>query len=131
METDSLQVIAQVIDKIPYSYWAHQEPWRIVLMCIAVFNLHGIEPIVLILCWRFPKFTDWLRNLVEDSDQKPNLKDGLIMVMIILILWSGRGIVLAGIWSVVFNEDHIGVMGSLGGFIIALLGSAVLANRQL
>jgi hypothetical protein len=130
MEDDSLAVIAQVIDKIPSSYWAEKEPWKIIIMCWTVLNLHALEPGILILCLKFPAVATWFRRLAEDSDEKPNLKDAITIVLIMLVLWAGRGFVIVGVWWCIFQEDQGALMGILAGFIAALLASAIFTGHK-
>lgn len=131
MEPDSLEVIAQVIDKLPYSYWAEKEPWKIIIMCWTVLNLHALEPAILILCLKFPAVATWFRRLAEDSDEKPNLKDAITIVLILLVLWAGRGFVICGIWWCIFQENQGALMGVLAGFIAALLATSIFTGQKI
>lgn len=128
-QPDSLEVISQVIDKLPYSYWAEKEPWKIIIMCWTVLNLHALEPAILILCLKFPAVATWFRKLAEDSDDKPNLQDAITIVLILLVLWAGRGFVIVGIWWCIFQENQGALMGVLAGFIAALLATSIFTGK--
>jgi hypothetical protein len=132
LESDSLIIAKEVLNKVPYSYWAEKEPWKIIIMCWTVLNLHAFEPAILILCLKFPGMATWFRRLAEDSDDKPNLIDAIRVIMILLVLWAGRGFIICGVWWCIFQESQIALMGVLSGFIAALLASSIFTgNKQL
>jgi len=122
---DSLRLAKEIIQHVPYSYWAEKEPWKIIIMCWTVFNLHSLEGAIFYACWRRPAVVSWFRNMAEDSDGKPNLRDGVICILMIIIFWLGRGIVVAGIWHVVFHEDQITLIGTLAAAIGAVVGAII------
>ena len=128
---DSLDLAREIVQKLPNSYWADKEPWKIAIMAFTVLVLHGIEPIIAVLAWRHKDLRVWLQKMAEDSDNNPNLRDLVQLVLIFLIWCSGRGIVLAGIWMMIFNENQLPLIGSLSGFIVGLLGSSWFANKAL
>jgi hypothetical protein len=129
-QPDSLKALVEVLHKVPYSYWAEKEPWKIIIMCWTVLNLHALEPAILILCLKFPGMANWFRRLAEDSDDKPNLVDAIRVIMILLVLWAGRGFVICGVWWCIFQENQGALMGVLAGFIAALLGSAIFTGNK-
>lgn len=126
---DSLDLAREIVQKLPNSYWADKEPWKIAIMAFTVLVLHGIEPVIAVLMWRHRDFREWMKKMAEDSDNNPNLRDLIQLVLIFLIWCSGRAIIIAGIWMIIFHEDQLSLIASLSGFIVGLLGSSWIAGK--
>lgn len=129
-QPDSLKALVDVLEKVPHSYWAEKEPWKIIIMFWTVLNLHALEPALFLLCLKFPKMAHWFKELAEDSDKKPNLVDAIRIVMILLVLWAGRGFIICGIWWCIFQENQAALMGVLAGFIASMLASAIFTGHK-
>lgn len=118
---DSLHMARQILNNVPFSYWATSEPWRIIVMSLAVVIMLLFEPTLLVMLIKFKDFRLWFKKWVENGDHEPNTIDMTNLLINWLISLVGRTIVIASFWWFVFHEDQIALITTLGTILLALI----------
>lgn len=130
-QQDTLVITREVLQKVAYLDWTHIEPWRIVVMCTSMAILHFFEPLMVISAVVSTSFRKWIKEWVEDGDGKPNSIDLRNLVVNLIILWCGRGIIIAAIFQILFGSSQLDVIFTLGGVITTIHTGNVLTKKLL
>lgn len=89
-----------------------------------LFNiLMAILPAVMIFCMiRYPKFAQWVKEIVEDGDQKGNHKDAVNAVILFFAYIVGWLIITMVLAQALADKDWRVLTGMLMGLFLGLLG---------
>lgn len=110
---DTLAIPKMFMDKFAYLDWTQHEPWRIVVMFLSMGILHFFEPLMVISALVSSEFRKWAKSWIMDGDGIPNSIDMRNLFVNLIILWSGRGIVIAAIFQILFGASQLDVMAAL------------------
>jgi hypothetical protein len=131
MQTDTLTISPDVLRKVAYLDWTQHEPWRIVVMCLSMGILHFFEPLMVVSAVVSSDFRGWIKRWVEDGDGVPNSIDLRNLVVNLIILWCGRGIIIAAIFQILFGSPQLDIISALGGVIITVHTGNVVTKKVL
>lgn len=104
---------------------------QILICCVAMLvnlTIGGILPSVIYFMIRFPDFTKWIRNAVEDSDEKPHkqdLKDLALLFFACMATWTLLNIIFIAVFT---DKDFTALIVTVLGIVATLFGISKLTK---